>query len=66
MNLRADAPHGATAGRSPGISALSFAIAVMAGSEPVSEANDPFSAFLAAIAPQTLSRRRDSSAGGKA
>jgi hypothetical protein len=53
MNLRADAPHGATPGRSPAISALSFAIAVMAGSEPASEATDPFTAFLAAIAPQT-------------
>ena len=53
MNLRAGAPHGATAGRSPAISALSFAIAVMAGSEPAAGAQDPFSTFLAAIAPET-------------
>jgi len=51
MNLRADAAHGATAGRSAAISALSFAIAVMAGSEPESGGPDPFAQFLAAIAP---------------
>ena len=34
MSLRAGASHGATVGRSPKISALSFAIAVMAGCEP--------------------------------
>jgi hypothetical protein len=50
LNLRADAPHGA-AGRSPAISALSFAIAVMAGSEPESGASDVFADFFAAIAP---------------
>jgi hypothetical protein len=50
MNLRAGASHGATPGRSPAISALSFAIAIMAGSEPVN-GSDPFSRFLAAIAP---------------
>ena len=51
MNLRADTAHGATAGRSASISALSFAIAVMAGSEPESGGPDPFAQFLAAIAP---------------
>jgi len=51
MNLRADAPHGATAGRSPAISALSFAIAVMAGSEPASGRSDVFADFFTAIAP---------------
>lgn len=50
MSLRAGASHGATAGRSPAVSALSFAIAVMAGSAPVSGA-DPFSRFLGEIAP---------------
>ena len=49
MNLRAGAAHGATAGRSPAISALSFALAVMAGSEPEG-GSDPFSRFLDAIA----------------
>jgi len=51
MNLRADAPHGATAGRSPAISALSFAIAVMAGSEPAPGMSDVFADFFATIAP---------------
>lgn len=50
MSLRAGASHGATAGRSPGISALSFAIAVMAGSEAAS-GSDVFSRFLDAIDP---------------
>ena len=50
MSLRAGASHGATAGRSPKISALSFAIAVMAGCEPQKGA-DPFSNFLDEIAP---------------
>ncbi|HET7714657.1 MAG TPA: hypothetical protein VFK86_03440 [Bauldia sp.] len=50
MNLRAGAAHGATAGRSPAISALSFALAVMAGSEPEGGA-DPVSSFLDAIEP---------------
>jgi hypothetical protein len=50
MSLRAGAAHGATAGRSPAVSALSFAIAVMAGSEPVAGA-DLFSRFLAEIEP---------------
>ncbi len=48
MNLRAGAAHGATAGRSPAIAALSFAIAVMAGSEPAGGA-DAFSRFIDAI-----------------
>ncbi len=51
LNLRAGASHGATLGRSPAISALSFAIAVMAGSEPEA-GSDPFSRFFAAIAPK--------------
>jgi hypothetical protein len=50
MSLRAGASHGATVGRSPKISALSFAIAVMAGCEPQRGA-DPFSTFLDEIAP---------------
>jgi Ser/Thr protein kinase RdoA (MazF antagonist) len=48
MNLCAGAAHGATPGRSPAMSALSFAIAVMAGSEP-ENGSDPFSGFLAEI-----------------
>ena len=51
MSLRAGAAHGATAGRSPAVSALSFAIAVMAGSGPVAGL-DLFSRFLAAVAPE--------------
>ena len=50
MNLLAAAPHGATRGRSPRISALSFAIAVMAGGEPQNPA-DVFSRFLDEIQP---------------
>jgi hypothetical protein len=50
MSLRAGASHGPTAGRSPKISALSFAIAVMAGCEP-QKGSDVFSNFLDAIAP---------------
>jgi hypothetical protein len=50
MSLRAGAAHGATAGRTPAISALSFAIAVMAGSEPAG-GSDLFTRFLAAIDP---------------
>jgi len=50
MSLRAGAAHGATAGRSPAMSALSFAVAVMAGSEPVAGA-DLFTRFLDAIDP---------------
>jgi hypothetical protein len=50
MNLTAGAAHGTTAGRSPAMSALSFAVAVMAGSEPGNGA-DPFTGFLEAIAP---------------
>jgi hypothetical protein len=49
MNLRAGAAHGATPGRSPAISALSFAIAVMAGSEPLN-GKDTFSQFIGGIA----------------
>ena len=49
MNLSAGAAHGATAGRSPAISALSFALSVMAGSEP-ENGSDPFSRFLDAVA----------------
>lgn len=49
MNLSAGAAHGATAGRSPAISALSFALSLMAGSEPES-GSDPVSEFLDAIA----------------
>jgi hypothetical protein len=48
MNLSAGVPHGATTGRSPAISALSFALSVMAGSEPEG-GSDPFSRFLDAI-----------------
>jgi hypothetical protein len=51
LNLLAAAPHGATPGRSPNISALSFAIAVMAGSQP-RNGEDVFSRFLDEIAPQ--------------
>jgi hypothetical protein len=50
MNLLAATPHGATPGRSPKISALSFALAVMAGSEPQNGA-DVFSRFLDEIQP---------------
>lgn len=49
MNLSAGAAHGATAGRLPAMSALSFALSLMAGSEPENGA-DPFSEFLDAIA----------------
>jgi hypothetical protein len=49
MNLTAEVPHGAAAGRSPKSSALSFAIAVMAGSRPET-GSDPFSAFMTALA----------------
>jgi hypothetical protein len=49
MNLSPGAAHGATAGRLPAIAALSFALSVMAGSEPENGA-DPFSRFLDAIA----------------
>ena len=49
INLRAGEPQGPIPGRSPTISALSFAIAVMAGSEPEGGDDDPFSSFLAAI-----------------
>jgi len=48
MNLSAGAAHGATAGRSPAMSALSFALSVMAGSEP-ENGSDPFSEFLDAF-----------------
>jgi hypothetical protein len=48
MNLAAGVPHGAAAGRSAKVSALSFAIAVMAGSR--AEAGGvPFSAFMTAL-----------------
>jgi hypothetical protein len=50
MNLRAGASHGATAGRSPAIAALSFAVAVMAGCAPLTGA-DAFSRFIASVAP---------------
>jgi hypothetical protein len=50
-NLRAGEAQGPIPGRSPAISALSFAIAVMAGSEPDGGAEDPFSRFVAAISP---------------
>jgi Ser/Thr protein kinase RdoA (MazF antagonist) len=50
MSLRAGAAHGATPGRSPAMSALSFAISVMAGSEPTN-GSDVFSQFLAGVAP---------------
>ncbi|MET0683232.1 MAG: hypothetical protein ABWZ29_07820 [Casimicrobiaceae bacterium] len=51
MSLRAGVPHGAAAGRSPAISALSFAVAIMAGSEPASGTSEAFADFFAAIAP---------------
>jgi len=51
MNLLAGAPHGATPGRAPKISILSFAIAVMAGNEP-KRASDVFSRFLDETAPE--------------
>ncbi len=47
LNLSAGAAHGATAGRSAPMSALSFAIAVMAGSEPAT-GTDVFATLLAA------------------
>ena len=50
MNLSAGAAHGATRGRSPAVSALSFAIAMMAGSEAAG-GSDPFTRFIAEIAP---------------
>ncbi len=45
MNLSAGAAHGATPGRSPALSALSFAISVMSGSEPAT-GDDAFVALL--------------------
>jgi hypothetical protein len=50
MNLRAGASHGATAGRSPAIAALSFAVAVMAGCAPLT-GDDTFSRFVASVTP---------------
>lgn len=50
MNLSTGAAHGATVGRSPALSALSFAIAVMSGSEPVA-GSDPFVALFDGSAP---------------
>ena len=52
-NLRAGEAQGPIPGRSPSMSALSFAIAVMAGSEPERDAEDVFSRFIAAISPAT-------------
>jgi hypothetical protein len=56
MNLSAGAAHGATRGRSPALSALSFAIALMAGSEAAG-GSDPFSRFLAELASPVRPRR---------
>ena len=50
-NLRAGEAQGPIARRSPAISALSFAIALMAGSEPEGGAEDPFSKFVDAMSP---------------
>lgn len=50
-NLRASEAQGPIAGRSPTISALSFAISVMAGSEPHGDAADPFWRFIGTITP---------------
>ena len=50
-NLRAGEPQGPIPGRSPAMSALSFSIAVIAGSEPGGAAQDPFARFIAAISP---------------
>jgi len=50
-NLRAGESQGPIPGRSPRLSALSFAIAVMAGSEPNGGGSDPFTQFFAAISP---------------
>ncbi|MCC6193636.1 MAG: hypothetical protein IT518_04130 [Burkholderiales bacterium] len=56
MNLRAGVGQGVAAGRSPALSALSFALAVMAGSEPDGGASDPFRRFVAAISPAAEDR----------
>jgi hypothetical protein len=50
LNLSAGAAHGATAGRTPAMSALSFAISIMSGSEP-GKGSDPFVALLDGSAP---------------
>ena len=50
-NLRAGGPQGPIPGRSPSMSALSFVIAVMAGSEPHGNGEDEFTRFIAAISP---------------
>jgi hypothetical protein len=50
-NLRAGESQGPIPGRSPAMSALSFALAVMAGSEPDGHGEDPFARFIAAISP---------------
>ena len=50
-NLRAGEPQGPIPRRSPAMSALSFSLAVMAGSEPDDAAEDPFTRFIAAISP---------------
>lgn len=51
LNLLAGTSHGATPGRAPKVSILSFAIAVMAGTEPARGSN-VFSRFLDEIAPE--------------
>jgi len=50
-NLRAGESQGPIPGRSPAISALSFAVAVMAGSEPHGNGEDAFTRFIVAISP---------------
>ena len=50
-NMRAGESQGPIPGRSPAMSALSFAVAVMAGSEPYGNGQDAFTPFIAAISP---------------
>jgi len=52
-NLRAGESQGPIPGRSSALSALSFAIAAMAGSEPEGGGTDPFTRFFAAISPRS-------------
>jgi len=50
-NLRAGESQGPIPGRSPAMSAFSFALAVMAGSEPDGHGEDAFARFIDAISP---------------
>jgi hypothetical protein len=50
-NLRAGESQGPIPGRSPAMSALSFALALVAGSEPQDNGDDPLTRFITAISP---------------